>query len=154
MATDNKVWFAVVDTDYSDWDNGSFDRSEAERIAWGRVDDGHDGVKIAVIENGNFCSDEIEPEDFHAPHMVGSWWNDRDIDIVEIDGGRYALNGWNGEKYTDCFKVIDRFTPDPDDDRVYEIAPVYDWSEYDEDTETFCDPNGNAYNGLMGYEIH
>lgn len=35
---------------------------------------------------------------------VGAWWNDSNIDLVEIDGTVYALNGWNGEEFTDCWK--------------------------------------------------
>ena len=32
---------------------------------------------------------------------------DTDIQIVEIDGKRYALNGWNGLKYYDAYEVYD-----------------------------------------------
>ena len=28
---------------------------------------------------------------------VGYWWNDKSIELVEIDGEVYALYGWNGE---------------------------------------------------------
>ena len=73
-------------------------------------------------------------------------WLDTDIDVVEIDGALYALNGWNGEKYLHCWKCIDRFTADPDN-REYEIAPVYDWSLFDEDAVQ--QPDGF----LKGYEL-
>lgn len=36
---------------------------------------------------------------------VGQWWNDNEIELVEIDGKVYALNGWNGEKYLDSWEV-------------------------------------------------
>lgn len=36
---------------------------------------------------------------------VGRWWNDKEIELVEIDGKVYALNGWNGEKYLDSWEV-------------------------------------------------
>lgn len=146
-----RVWFAVCDPDHDAWDYGSFDRREAEQMAWDRIDQGYEGVQIAVIAN-DFCQDAIFPEDFRTPHVIGTWWNDSSIQIVEIDGDLYALNGWNGEKYTDCFRVIDRFTA-ADDDRKYEIRPIYFWSDFDEDSEEFRDQNGNIYDGIGGYEI-
>lgn len=27
------------------------------------------------------------------------------IEIIELNGKRYAMNGWNGEKYFDCYEV-------------------------------------------------
>lgn len=37
---------------------------------------------------------------------VGAWWNDSNIDLVEIDGTVYALNGWkcSGEYNMDASK--------------------------------------------------
>lgn len=80
-------------------------------------------------------------------------WTNTDIDIVEIDGALYALNGWNGEKYTECWRCVDRFTADPDGD-TYEIAPVYDWDHFDEDAGEFQDENGNSVSGIIGYELN
>ena len=34
-----------------------------------------------------------------------TWWNDKDIEVVEIDNRYIALYGWNGEAYTDCWEV-------------------------------------------------
>ena len=35
---------------------------------------------------------------------VGNWWNDRSIEMVELSDGKvYALSGWNGEEYTECW---------------------------------------------------
>jgi len=34
-----------------------------------------------------------------------TWWNDRDIEVIEIEGRFIALNGWNGEEYLDCWEV-------------------------------------------------
>lgn len=58
------------------------------------------------------------------------WWNDREIEIVEINGELYALDGWNGECYLHCWKCLDQFTADPEDEE-YEIRPIY--GEPDED---------------------
>lgn len=54
--------------------------------------------------------------------------NIKNIEGVEIDGIRYALNGWNGEKYTSCFTVdensIGNETPDE-----YTLEPIYRFQE-------------------------
>lgn len=39
--------------------------------------------------------------------VLGHWWSDSDIPIVKIDDKLIALYGWNGELYTECWKVID-----------------------------------------------
>ena len=36
---------------------------------------------------------------------LGTWWNDHNIEIYEIEGKRLALYGWNGEEYTECWEV-------------------------------------------------
>ena len=33
------------------------------------------------------------------------WWNDSSIEVVEIEGRMIALDGWNGEKWLDCWEV-------------------------------------------------
>jgi hypothetical protein len=53
-----------------------------------------------------------------------TWWNDKNINIVEIEGELYALHGWNGEAYIYSWKCADRFTAIGDEE--YEIKPVYD----------------------------
>ena len=62
---------------------------------------------------------------------VGTWWNDKEIELVEIDGKVYALSGWNGEKFLDSWEV------DKDDNTeiVTEglaITPQYEEIEEDE----------------------
>lgn len=81
-----------------------------------------------------------------------TWWNNNDIEIVEIDGELYALNGWNGEKWVHCWKCIDRFTA-AEEDAAYEIVPIYDWSKWNKEEEEFQDENGTAIDGLIGYEV-
>ena len=36
---------------------------------------------------------------------IGRFWNDKDIEIYKIDNRNIALNGWNGEKFVDCFEL-------------------------------------------------
>lgn len=33
------------------------------------------------------------------------WWNDSNIDVVEVEGRYIALGGWNGDTFTDCWEV-------------------------------------------------
>lgn len=51
-------------------------------------------------------------------------WNNRNIEVVKIDNCWYALDGWNGEKYTDCWRT-DENTIAIDDGAVYEAIPIY-----------------------------
>lgn len=74
---------------------------------------------------------------------VGRWWNDRSIELARVvyfDGGEqnppvYALDGWDGEAYSKCWRV------DPndyhiilEDDYHYMLYPVY---EENPETEEF-----------------
>lgn len=79
-------------------------------------------------------------------------WFDSDIDIVEIDGELYALDGWNGEKYLHSWKCVDRFTADPDG-REYEITPIYEWDHWNDEDGEFQDADGNMIDGIIGYEV-
>lgn len=54
---------------------------------------------------------------------VGTWWADKDIELVEIDGKVYALNGWNGEKHTDCWECVGEDKMEASEER-YEITPI------------------------------
>ena len=66
--------------------------------------------------------------------IVDTWWNGCDIDIASIDGELFALHGWNGEKWTDCWKCIDRYTAAGD--CRYEVRPVYRFEAEDIELDT------------------
>ena len=66
---------------------------------------------------------------------IGTWWNDSSIELVEIDGKIYALDGWNGEQYSHCWQCSDRFTNIGDEE--YEIKPIYD----------------EEYENIIGYKV-
>lgn len=61
--------------------------------------------------------------------VVGTWDSTGYVDLVKIENeGTLALNGWNGEKYTNCWKVLD------DDfaitlDGSYMVTPEYHKNE-------------------------
>lgn len=57
---------------------------------------------------------------------MSTWWNDRDIQVVGIDGKEYALYGWNGEKYTECWEVVGL-----DAIGKYEIEPIMEEQDGD-----------------------
>lgn len=75
-----------------------------------------------------------------------------DIEIVNIDGTLYALNGWNGEKWLHCWECADRWNADPSG-KEFEIMPIYNMSAWNEEDEEFQDENGNVISGIIGYEI-
>lgn len=56
---------------------------------------------------------------------IRTWWNNGNIWIVQLDSGEiFALNGWNGEAFTGCWRCLDSSTPSPDG-REYTLRPVY-----------------------------
>lgn len=55
---------------------------------------------------------------------VGYIWNNRDIEIVEINGEMYTLHGWNGEAYYHCWKVADEKGFDRVDEDEYILTPI------------------------------
>lgn len=56
--------------------------------------------------------------------MVGNWRSNKDIELVEIDGTVYALNGWNGEKYLNCWICTGEDLMDASEEE-YQIKPEY-----------------------------
>ena len=66
--------------------------------------------------------------------ILGTWWSDNSIELVEINGKIYALYGWNGEEYLHCWECIDRFTA-ADDNTEYEIKPIYSSDENIDEVE-------------------
>ena len=60
---------------------------------------------------------------------VGNLWNDKNIEIVEVNGEMYALSGWNGEKYYHCWKVLDaQGINSVEEDREYIFKTFWDVS--------------------------
>lgn len=75
---------------------------------------------------------EIEPVDY--------WWNrgvSEDMAIYKIGGELYCAYGWNGECYTESFRVIDRLTAA--DEKKHTLRPIYRFQdegrEPDEDND-------------------
>jgi len=62
---------------------------------------------------------------------VGRWWNDSSIELVEIDGEVYALGGWNGERYGNCWKCTGKYNMEASEEE-YEIMPIYEKIDEDE----------------------
>ena len=57
--------------------------------------------------------------------IIGGWWNDRDIELVQLNDGRvYALNGWSGEVYTSCWECTGEHHMDASKEE-YTLRPVY-----------------------------
>ena len=62
---------------------------------------------------------------------VGKWWNDDNINLVEIDGNVYALHGWNGEGYYDCRRVFGDYNMESSKEN-YILTPIYQQNEEDD----------------------
>ena len=54
----------------------------------------------------------------------GKFWNGNDIYTVKLNGQWYVLDGWNGERYTDCWAVKDEEGLNRVNSDIYEISPV------------------------------
>lgn len=55
---------------------------------------------------------------------AGHWWNG-DQELIRKDGEVYALNGWNGESYTDSWKCSGEYHAEASPES-YDITPIYD----------------------------
>jgi hypothetical protein len=72
---------------------------------------------------------------------VGNWWNDNSIELVEVDGSVYALYGWNGEKYCNCWKCSGDYYMTASKEE-YTLTPVYSEEE-----------NENGGYDVVDYEV-
>lgn len=62
--------------------------------------------------------------------VIGKWWNSTSIDMVEVDGTVYALDGWNGEEYCNCWICSGEHFMDASKES-YTLRPV--WAKINED---------------------
>lgn len=85
----------------------------------------------------------------HEITPVDRWWNapvSDSMDIYRIGDDLICAAGWNGEQYTQSFRISDRFTVA--DDEVLTLRPVYRFQDEerdpDEDAEDDFDVVGFA----------
>lgn len=64
---------------------------------------------------------------------LGYWWNDKEIEIFEIEGRPIALSGWNGEKYMDCWEVNEMIDGVGFDIKVDNLEVVPEYEQVDDD---------------------
>lgn len=73
---------------------------------------------------------------------MASWWNAglADMPIYKIGDALYCCDGWNGEAYTEAFRVLDHFMIDKTHPGSVTLRPIYRFEdeerEFDEDDET------------------
>mgnify|MGYP001293281079 CR=1 FL=1 len=58
---------------------------------------------------------------------VGTWWNSNNIELMKIDGEVFALHGWNGESFLNCWKVLDDELTRASEEN-YTITPHYEFN--------------------------
>lgn len=86
---------------------------------------------------------------------VGRLWNRSDIAIYDIGGAFYVAGGWNGEAYTNCWRVLDAKGLDLDEKHPgeYTLTPSYvfeaEGKSWD-DVEKF-EENSAEWNRLVGW---
>ena len=52
------------------------------------------------------------------------FWNDSNLEMVKLNNEWYLLDGWNGERYTKCWKYSDRHGKNRSDNELYDLTPV------------------------------
>lgn len=64
------------------------------------------GIDFMHDNTMDIINSELSGEKENANMKVlGTLWNDKEIEIVEIEGRPIALYGWNGETYLNCWEV-------------------------------------------------
>lgn len=88
---------------------------------WVNVPDTQESFVSFELSQHGYDPDPSEEQKFRE---VGKWWNDKSINLVEKDGSVYALNGWNGESYTDSWKCSGKHNMDASTE-TYNVKPIY-----------------------------
>lgn len=57
----------------------------------------------------------------------GFWCRNPDVVMIRKDGKVYALDGWNGEKYSKCWECVGEFNLDVGE--KYAIWPILEETE-------------------------
>lgn len=61
---------------------------------------------------------------------LGNLWNDKNIEIYEIEGRKIALYGWNGEVYNECFEVSEDLHEILE--KNLKVKPIYEQADEDD----------------------
>lgn len=72
-----------------------------------------------------------------AQTPIGQWWNAgaSDIPLYRIGNEVFALDGWNGEMWTDCWVCSGEHYTEASE-RRYEVRPVYQFERADMDMDS------------------
>lgn len=84
---------------------------------------------------------------------IGTWWNSRNIDLVEVDGKVYALHGWNGEEYRDCWECLGENHMDAGEN--YCLRPIHRFEVEEIDLEELEEnsPEWDRAVEIIDYEV-
>lgn len=55
---------------------------------------------------------------------IGYWCNDSNIELIEQGGRVFALHGWNGEAFTDCWECFGEYHNISSKEK-YMVRPIY-----------------------------
>lgn len=84
--------------------------------------------RCGIVRDSAGYAQPVEP--------VSYWWNASASDkmpIYRLGGELYCAYGWNGEEWSDSFRVIDRW--DVADDKKHELSPIYRYQDEDRDPD-------------------
>ena len=90
------------------------------------------------------------PELEHKP--AGKWWSG-DVNLVKLRNCVFALDGWDGEKWADCWLCKGKSKMRMANHYRYVLTPIYDRRYWDSDTMTYRDDDGNEWDGIRKYRV-
>lgn len=108
-----------------------------------------DGVYLCIFKDGDH-TDECDGLKMTTATLAGdrmaldgstiyrvedwdNYWNNADMQVVRLTNKWYLLDGWNGERYTDCVISGDRAGYNLELGTKYELEPVYQITNIDGD---------------------
>jgi len=88
-------------------------------MAWGEVE-----YSEPLTENEVYNFELKRDHEYPSFKKVGYWMGDTNgVEIIRIEGKFYALNGWNGTDYGNCWECKSKY--EASDDTEYTLTPVY-----------------------------
>ena len=84
-----------------------------------------------------FSTIEIIDKDIEVVKDSDRFWNSNDIEMVQLSSGWYALDGWNGETYADCYRYTDSKGLERADAFTYELVPQQKATMFDDNNEPY-----------------
>lgn len=85
---------------------------------------------------------------------IGCLGGNSNIEIIEYRHRYYCLDGWNGEKYTNCwecekpFSICGKYVAEPKDNEEYTFTPIYKFQIENIDLDTLEENSDEWLNAI------